>query len=147
MDHRLALQVKDILDAKYPLVAMQPKGLGFHLGGAGLGKFVQPDFGEFTGSVSGHYFEKLEHEALSIELADKGASSLLTQEHVLRHQLVHGAPNRPYRNLKALCQIFFVWQSRTGCRKTGLDVVDQLPFDLAIKHAEKSFQSTSPESL
>jgi hypothetical protein len=55
---------------------------------------------------------------------------------VLSHQFVYSAPDGANRNLKALSQIFFVWQGRTWCRRTALDVVDQLPFDLAIKHAE-----------
>jgi hypothetical protein len=89
----------------------------------------------------------LEHEAFAIELADEGASSLLTQEYVLRNQLVNSAPYGTNRNLKALSQIFFVWQSRTWCRRTGLDIVDQLPFDLAIKHAESLLKIQKQKTL
>ena len=97
---------------------------------------MQSNFGKFTRPVSGHDFEKLEHEAFAIELANEGASALLTQKHVFSHQFVYSATNRPHRNLKAKGQIFFIGQRGPRRRKTGLDVVDQLPFDLAIKHSK-----------
>jgi hypothetical protein len=40
---------------------------------------------------------------------------------VLSHQFVHSAPDGANRNLKALSQIFFVWQGRTWCRRTALE--------------------------
>ncbi|MCJ7799173.1 MAG: hypothetical protein MUP33_05345 [Polaromonas sp.] len=94
---------------------------------------MQAHLRKLAASVAPCNFEELEHEALTVQLADKRAASLLANQHMLGHQRIHCAPHGADGHVETPGKIGFIGQRCTGRGNAGLNICDQLPLDLTVQ--------------